>query len=275
MKIDTHHHFWKYNAAEYGWIGDDMKNLRRDFLAKDLRQALASAGVDAAISVQARETVEETRWLLEIAAAEPKILGVVGWVELAGPRVEAELDRFVPDKKFKGVRHVLQAEPANELMDDSKFNDGISKLASRNLVYDILIFERHLKQAIAFVDRHPKQVFVLDHVAKPLISAHVLEPWRRQMHELAKRPNVYCKISGMITEADWLHWSPADLAPYIATAIDAFTPRRLMFGSDWPVMLAAGNYRLWHDTVTRAVEALTEEERDRFWSGTAKEAYRL
>ncbi len=276
MKIDTHHHFWKYSAKEYGWIGDDMKMLRQDFLAKDLRQALAGAGVDAAISVQARETLEETRWLLEIAASEPqKIVGVVGWVQLAGPDVEADLDRFVPDKKFKGVREILQGEPNNDRMDDPKFNNGISKLASRNLTYDILIYERHLKQAIALVDRHPKQVFVLDHIAKPLIRGHVLEPWRTLIKALAERPNVYCKISGMATEAHWLEWSPADLAPYIATVIDAFTPRRLMFGSDWPVMLVAANYRLWHDTFTRAIAPLSAEERDRIWSGTAKEVYRL
>jgi L-fuconolactonase len=275
MKIDTHHHFWRYSAAEYGWIGDDMKALRRDFVAADLREALASAGVDAAISIQARETLEETRWLLEIAKGEAKIAGVVGWVNLAGPAVEAELDRFLPGRKFKGVRHVLQAEPANDLMDDARFNAGISKLASRNLVYDILIFERHLKQAVRFVDKHPKQVFVLDHVAKPLIKGHVLEPWRRDIAELARRPNVYCKISGMITEADWLHWSPADLEPYIATVIDAFTPKRLMFGSDWPVMLAAGSYKVWHDVVARAVAPLTAAERDRIWSGAANEAYRL
>ncbi|MEZ5401910.1 MAG: amidohydrolase family protein [Bryobacteraceae bacterium] len=275
MKIDTHHHFWKYTPAEYGWIGDDMKLLRRDFLAADLRLAMAEAGVDAAISVQARETVEETRWLLEIAGAEPKIVGVVGWVELAGKNVEAELDRFTGDGKFKGVRHILQSEPANELMDDPKFNEGVAKLAPRKLVYDILIYERHLKQAITFVDRHPNQVFVLDHIAKPLIQGHVLEPWRTLMRQLAERENVYCKLSGMVTEADWLHWSPADLAPYVATAIDTFTPKRLMFGSDWPVLLAAGNYRLWHDTVARAVAELSEAERERFWSGTAREAYRL
>lgn len=275
MKIDAHHHFWKYDPKEYGWIGDNMKAIRRDFLVRELTAALRSAGVDGAVSVQARQTLEETRWLLEIASREKIIRGVVGWVELANPKVDADLEKFASNKKLRGVRHVLQEEPANQLMDDPKFNAGIAKLRRHGLVYDVLIFERHLKQAVRFIDKHPGQVFVLDHVAKPKIKEHVLGDWVNGIREFAKRPNTYCKISGMVTEADWKNWKPVDLKPYIATVIDAFTPKRLMFGSDWPVALVASDYKRWHDTVAVEVRSLTAAEQERFWSGTAVEAYKL
>ncbi|MFN7924478.1 MAG: amidohydrolase family protein [Bryobacteraceae bacterium] len=275
MRIDSHHHLWKYGIQEYGWIGDDMKAIQRDFLAPELAAALKSGGIDGAVTVQARETLEETRWLLGIAAKAPIIKGVVGWVELVNPKVEADLEKFSADKKLKGVRHVLQAEPANQLMDDPRFNAGVEKLDKHGLVYDVLIFERHLKQAIAFVDRHPRQRFVLDHVAKPKIKEHVLEPWRTLMKDLAKRPNIYCKISGMATEADWKGWTAADMKPYIDTVLEAFGPKRLMFGSDWPVMLVASPYRKWVDTVAAAIGKLSAAEQARIWGETAAEAYRL
>jgi len=275
MKIDAHHHFWKYDPKEYGWINENMKAIRRDFLVPELTAALGSAGVDGAISVQARQTLEETRWLLEIASREKIIRGVVGWVDLASPNVDSQLARFASNRKLRGVRHVLQEEPADQLMDDPKFNAGVARLRNYGLVYDVLIFERHLKQALRFIDRHPGQIFVLDHVAKPRIREHVLGDWVTGIREFARRPNTYCKVSGMVTEADWRHWKPADLKPYIATVMEAFTPKRLMFGSDWPVALVASDYKRWHDTVAAEVAMLSRQEQDRFWSGTATEAYSL
>ena len=170
---------------------------------------------------------------------------------------------------------MLQDEPANALMDDAKFNAGISRLAKFNLVYDVLIFERHLEQAIRFVDKHPKQVFVLDHIAKPRIKDGVMEPWAKLITELARRPNIYCKISGMATEADWAKWTATGMKPYIDTVIAAFTPKRLMFGSDWPVLLVASDYKRWADTVGGAIAKLSPDEQNRIWGGTAAEAYKL
>ncbi len=275
MRVDAHHHFWKYDPVAYGWISEPMKAIRRDFLAKDLAAAMKSAGVEGAVSVQARQTVEETQFLLDIAAKAKIIWGVVGWVPLVDPKVEAHLEKFAANKRLKGVRHVLQDEPANALMDDTAFHAGIAKLERYNLVYDVLIFERHLEQAIRFIDQHPKQVFVLDHVAKPRIKDGIREPWARLMKEFAKRPNTYCKISGMVTEADWAKWTATGMQPYIDTVIEAFTPKRLMFGSDWPVMLVASDYKRWVDTVAGAIAKLSKTEQARVWGQTAAEAYKL
>ena len=275
MRIDAHHHFWKYDPKEYGWISDAMKVIRRDFLAADLEAAAKTAGVEGAVSVQARQTLEETTFLLDIAAKARIIRGVVGWVPLVERDVEKHLAKFAANPRLKGVRHVLQDEPANALMDDAAFNAGIAKLPRFKLVYDVLIFERHLEQAIRFVDKHPNQVFVLDHVAKPRIKDGILEPWARQIKELARRPNIYCKISGMATEADWSRWTATGMQPYIDTVLAAFTPKRLMFGSDWPVMLVASDYGRWAATVGGAIGKLSAAEQNRIWGETAVEAYKL
>ncbi len=274
-KIDSHHHFWKYDAVEYGWIGDSMRSLRRDFLPSDLHRALDEGGVQQAISVQARQTLEETHWLLEMAAKDTRIAAVVGWVPLISTGLDMALQPLAPHPKLKSVRHVLQDEPANQLMDNPEFNRGIERLHHYGLRYDLLIFERHLSQAIQFVDRHPNQVFILDHIAKPTIAKHVMEPWRTKIGELAKRENVYCKISGMVTEADWANWKTADLTPYLDTVLKAFGPARLMYGSDWPVMLVASSYGRWSKLIGEYLSKLSEAEQTRIWSSTAKEAYRI
>jgi L-fuconolactonase len=273
--IDTHHHFWKYSTKDYRWIGDSMKVIRRDFLPPDLEKALKEAGVDGAISVQARQTVEESDWLLGMAEKSKFLLGVVGWADLRHKGVEKDLERLAKHKKFKGVRHVIQDEPDDNFILGAAFNEGIRKLLKYDLRYDILIFEKHLKPSIQFVDRHPKQVFILDHIAKPRIKDRVLSPWRENMIELAKRPNVYCKISGMITEADWTKWTSADLAPYLDGAMEAFGPKRLMFGSDWPVMLVAGQYKPWVDLVKKTISRYSKAEQERILVKNAVEAYKL
>jgi len=247
--IDSHHHFWKYSAAEYGWLGDkpgdDMAALRRDFLPPDLRAVLTACGVDAAVSVQARQSLEETNWLLDMAECHDFIRGVVGWVPLADPGVAGILEQLATRKKLKGVRHIVQGEPDDRFLLRDDFNRGINALAAYDLVYDILIYERQLPAAIEFVDRHPNQRFVLDHIAKPRIRDGVISPWRENMRELARRENVYCKISGVATEADFRNWTAAQLRPYIDAALGAFGPKRVMFGSDWPVCLAAIPYMDW------------------------------
>lgn len=273
--IDTHHHFWKYSVKEYGWINDNMKAIRRDFLPPDLFKEIKAAGVDGAVSVQARQTVEESDWLLDMAEKNDFLKGVVGWVDLRNKAVDKDLERLAKHKKFKGVRHVIQDEPDDNFILGAAFNEGIKKLLKYDLRYDILIFEKHLKASIAFVDKHPKQIFILDHIAKPRIKDRVLSPWRENMLEIAKRPNVYCKISGMVTEADWKKWSAADLAPYFDTTLQSFGPKRLMLGTDWPVMLVAGNYKQWVDIVKQVVSRYSAAEQERILYKNAVEAYKL
>jgi L-fuconolactonase len=275
FKIDAHHHLWKFDPKEYGWIDENMQALRRDFLPADLHAVLTAAGITASVAVQARQTVEETRWLLELAGQNDFMKGVVGWVPLADPKAGAVIDEFAANPKLRGVRHVLQDEPDENHILRADFNRGIRELARHKLTYDILIFERHLPQTIRFVDQYPKQIFVVDHLAKPRVKYKAISPWREHMQELAKRDNVYCKISGLATEADHKNWTEAQLDPYIDAVLSAFGPRRVMFGSDWPVCLLAVSYGRWVDIAGRATAKLSTHEQQRFWSGTAVEAYGL
>lgn len=275
MKIDSHHHFWNYDPVEYSWIDDTMKVIRRDFLPKHLRAEIAAAGVDGVVSVQARQNLAETQWLLDFASQQDFIKGVVGWVELVSPKVGAELECFATNPKLKSIRHVVQGEPDDNFILREDFNRGIRELKRFNLVYDILILERHLPPTIKFVDAHPDQVFVLDHIAKPRIKAGVFEPWNKNLRELAQRPNVYCKASGLVTEADFATWTEPQLQRYFDVALEAFGPKRLMFGSDWPVCLVACGYARWHKLVSDWISKLTLAEQSRILGGTAVEAYRL
>lgn len=275
MKIDSHHHFWNYDPVEYSWIDDTMKVIRRDFLPEHLRAEIAAAGVDGVVSVQARQNLAETQWLLDFASQQDFIKGVVGWVELVSPKVGAELECFATNPKLKSIRHVVQGEPDDNFILREDFNRGIRELKRFNLVYDILILERHLPPTIKFVDAHPDQVFVLDHIAKPRIKAGVFEPWNKNLRELAQRPNVYCKASGLVTEADFATWTEPQLQRYFDVALEAFGPKRLMFGSDWPVCLVACGYARWHKLVSDWISKLTLAEQSRILGGTAVEAYRL
>jgi L-fuconolactonase len=274
MTIDSHHHLWKYSAAEYGWITPEMKVIRRDFLPADLEPLMHHFGIEGTVAVQARQTLEETTWLLGLSEKHPLIRGVVGWVPLTeGAGVKRSLERFAAHKRLRGVRHVVQDEPDPQYILRKDFNEGVSALREFGLRYDILIFERHLPAAIEFVDRHPNQTFILDHIAKPRIKDKIISPWDRNMRELAKRQNVYCKLSGMITEADPRHWTAEGLQPYFDVVLGAFGSRRVMYGSDWPVMLLAGDYERWYRTVRLAIAKLSQAEQDRIMGGTAAEAY--
>ena len=275
IRIDSHQHFWRYNPKEYGWINDSMAALRRDFLPADLRRELDRSGVDATVAVQARQTVEETRWLLSLARESAFIVGVVGWVPLALPSLESLLDDLALDPKLRGVRHVIQDERDDDFILRSDFNRGVQQLERHGLTYDILIFEHHLPQAIRFVDQHPNQLFILDHIAKPRIRDKILSPWRENIRELSRREHVYCKLSGMVTEADPKRWKEGDLAPYIDTVLETFGPRRLMFGSDWPLCLLGTSYLDWSVLVQRQIGCLSQAEQDRILGGTARQAYGL
>ena len=274
-KIDAHHHLWRYNAAEYGWLDDDMRALRRDFLPQDLVPELAAAGIDGTVAVQARQTLDETRWLLEMADQCDAIRGVVGWAPIAGEDFPGVMEEFEHRTKLKGLRHVIQGEPDENYILRADFNSGILAMQGSGLVYDILIYERHLPQTIEFVDEYPDQVFVLDHIAKPRIGAGMMQPWADNLHELALRQNVCCKLSGMVTEADWKTWTPDTLRPYLDVVVDAFGVDRLMAGSDWPVCLVATEYARWFDVLRTYFAGFSESERDAIFGGTAIEVYQL
>jgi L-fuconolactonase len=274
-RLDAHQHFWSYDPAEYGWISENMVAIRQDFLPNDLRAASESSGITGSIAVQARQSLRETCALLGMAEDDDFVRAVVGWAPLLDPHVDGILEGFAAQPKLRGVRHVLQDEPDPEYMLRDDFNFGISTLKRLGLVYDILIYERHLPQAIQFVDRHPDQIFVLDHVAKPRAAARELSPWRERFTELARRPNVYCKLSGLVTEADHQSWKESDLMPYMEVALEAFGPKRLMFGSDWPVLLLAATYQQWVSIVEVLVGRLSKDEQERIWHDTVQEAYGL
>jgi L-fuconolactonase len=274
-RIDAHHHLWRYSKEEYGWIAGNMAAIARDFLPQDLQQVLSSSGIDGSIAVQARQTIEETQSLLDFAQQFDAIRGVVGWAPIASPELPAVLDRLKPFQKLKGFRHVVQDEPDDAFLLRPDFNAGIALLKQYALVYDILIFERHLPAALSFVDRHPAQVFVLDHIAKPRICDSVLEPWRTNIRELARRENVFCKLSGMVTEAHWAHWHPQDLQPYFDVVLDAFGPKRLLAGSDWPVCLLATTYQTWLSTLREFISPLSSTEQEMILGGVATHVYSL
>lgn len=242
MILDSHHHFWMYNIAEYDWINDDMRVIRRDFLPPDLENEMKWSGVSGVVSVQARQSLAETEWLLGLAWDYDFIKGVVGWVDLCNENVEEKLVSYTSNTKLVGIRHVLQGEPDDKFMLREDFLRGISLLERYNLTYDILIYPKHLPYATELVKMFPHQKFVLDHLAKPYIKDNVIEPWKSDIEALAANQNVYCKISGMVTEADWTNWKPETFYPYIDTVTGAFGYDRVMVGSDWPVCLVAGSY---------------------------------
>jgi L-fuconolactonase len=272
-RIDSHHHLWKYSPKEYPWMLDGMDSIRRDFLVSELQQAMKEGGIDGVVTVQARQSLVETEWLLDLASRHDFMRGVVGWVPLTDPAVATYLERYAANRKLKAVRHVLHDERDDLYILRDDFNRGIARLKELGLRYDILIFERQLPQTVEFVDRHPNQVFILDHIAKPRIKDHLLSPWREHMRDLARRENVYCKLSGMVTEADWSAWTERDIQPFIEVVLECFGPRRVMFGSDWPVALVACTYTRWIEVVERATESLSASERNRLFGATAKEAY--
>ncbi len=274
MAIDSHHHFWNYDPVEFDWIDDSMRTIRRSFLPNDLQAEISQAGIDGVISVQARQILEETDFLLEQAKANDFIKGVVGWVPLADANITEVLDRYKSADKLKAVRHVVQGEP-DGFLDGESFNRGIQALQAQGLVYDVLIFERQLEEAIRFIDRHPNQVFVLDHIAKPQIKIDQLDPWQANIRELAKRENVSCKLSGMVTEADFENWTEQQLRPYLDTVLAAFGSDRLMFGSDWPVCLVASAYKRWHDLICEYIQPLSSDEQAAIMGDTAIRAYKL
>ncbi|MCH7225865.1 amidohydrolase family protein [Haloferula sp. A504] len=274
MKIDSHHHLWAINDTDYPWIDEEKSVIRRDFLAGDAARNFKSSGIGGSVVVQARQIVEETEWLLGLAEANDWMRGVVGWVPLLEDAGEPFLERFAPHPKLCGVRHVVHDEPDDDFILREDFNEGIRRLMNYGLVYDILIFEKHLPQTIEFVDRHPEQIFVVDHIAKPVVRRDAFdEAWAKNTRELARRENVSCKVSGMVTEVRDAEWDVDLLRPYFETVLEAFGAGRLMFGSDWPVCLLRSEYGQWVECVTELVAGLSEEEKAAIWGGNAVRIY--
>jgi len=272
MRLDAHQHFWSYDAAQYPWIPPGSP-LHRSWLPDDLAALQRPLGFDGSIAVQARQVVEESDWLLSLADRHEVVKGVVGWVDLRSDRVEADLERLARHPKFVGVRHVVQEEPDDDFMLGKDFQRGISKLAAFGLTYDILIYPKQLPAAIRLVDNFPEQPFVLDHIAKPFIKDGILEPWASQLRRLARAPNVHCKVSGMLTEADHQAWRPEHFRPYLDVVFEAFGPQRLMYGSDWPVCLFAGSYEQAYRLVDDYARHLSEAARGGLFGGNAAAFY--
>jgi L-fuconolactonase len=276
MKIDSHHHLWAINDTDYVWMSEAHAVIRRDFLSADLDATLDESGIDGSVAVQARQMVEETDFLLAIADANPRIKAVVGWVPLCENGGEPFLEHYAAHPKLTGVRHVVHDEPDDDFILRPDFNQGIRNLAKYGLLYDILIFWKHLPQTIKFVDMHPEQSFVVDHIAKPRIAAENFDTeWAAGIRELAKRENVSCKISGMLTEVRGEKWDTDLLRPYFDTVYEAFGPRRVMFGSDWPVCLLRSSHAEWTRICADLTNALNPGEKAAFWGGNAARIYQI
>lgn len=275
MRVDSHQHFWIYSPGEYGWIDDSMAALRRDFLPNHLQPELESCGIHGSIAVQARQSLEETRWLLELAESSKWILGVVGWVDLRSPEVQSQLKALTRNPKLVGVRHIVQSEPDDRFLLQPDFLRGISALEEFDLAYDILIYTKHLPVAAEFVQRFPRQRFVLDHLAKPPIKSGDIDFWAQGIRRLAEFPNLFCKLSGLVTEADWQQWEPEQIVPFLDVAFEAFGPDRLMVGSDWPVCLVASSYARWAEVVKTYLLGRKPEYRDSVLGGNAQRFWRL
>jgi L-fuconolactonase len=275
MRIDAHQHYWLYNERDYGWMDDSCEPIKRDFMPDHLKPLLASLGFAGSIVVQARQTLEETEWLLSLADQHSSILGVVGWLDLCSEQIDEQLQRFASHPKLRGVRHVVQDEPDDNFMLRADFQRGISRLKDYGLTYDLLLFPRHLKPAFQLVERFPEQPFVLDHIAKPNIAGSVISGWKEGIYELAAHPNVYCKLSGMVTEAKRGHWQAEDFRPYLDIVFDAFGSGRLMIGSDWPVCLLNGDYSSVMGIVLDYVKALPQADQEAILGGNCARFYGL
>ena len=273
--LDSHQHFWQVGRFDYPWLSPELGVLYQDYLPADLEPVLKRCGVDKTVLIQASNSLAETRWLLRLADQNPFIAGVVGWVDLASETLEQELDELAAHPKFKGVRHLVESEPADDWLTQSKAIRGLQALGKSGVSYDLLVHTRHLKYARMVAEQCPKLRLVVDHMAKPPIARHEIDEWVIEIRELAAYENVWCKLSGLVTEADWKSWQVEDLQPFVDRALEYFGPRRMMFGSDWPVCLLAATYDQVLDAAELLVRDLPGEERDRIFRKNAIDFYRL
>jgi L-fuconolactonase len=275
MRLDSHQHFWSYSESEYDWIDERMSRIRRDFAPGDLDPILRRNGFDGSVAVQVRQSLEETEYLLGLADEHDFIRGVVGWVDLRSPGVRRDLERLSEQPRFRGVRHIVQAEPDDRFLLRDDFLRGVELLRDLDLTYDILVYHHHLPVVVDFVARFPEHRLVLDHIGKPPIAKGELEPWASSIRKLGKFENLCCKVSGMVTEADWRGWKKSDFALYLEIVLESFGPRRLLFGSDWPVATLAASYEEVFEIVEDFLEPLSSSEKYAVFGGNAVDFYRL
>ena len=274
-RIDSHQHFWKFDPVRDSWINDEMRSIQKDFFPEDLQAILKQNGFDGCVAVQSDQSEAENHFHLQHTEKFDFIKGIVGWVDLQSSSVEERLQYYSSFKKMKGFRHVLQGEAQRDLMLQPAFMNGISLLKKYNFTYDILIFKDQLQYLPKFVSAFPDQPFVIDHIAKPDIKNSDIDQWKKDMKQLSQFENLYCKISGMVTEADWQNWKKEDFKPYMDVAVETFGTDRLLFGSDWPVCLVAASY----DEMLRIVEdyfsSFSKEEQNKFFGLNAIRFYNL
>jgi L-fuconolactonase len=275
MVIDSHQHFWKYEPVKHSWIDDDMSVIRRDFSPSDLAKVYQENGIDGCVAVQADQTLEETDFLIDLASINNFIKGIVGWVDLRAENIENVLEKYSTDKIVKGFRHVVQGEADHNFLLRPNFSRGISLLEKHNFTYDILVFPHQLGSVLEFVKKFPHQKFVIDHIAKPYIKDGYFEGWATMMTAIGKHKNVSCKMSGMVTEADFNTWTPEQIHPYMDTVLEAFGSKRILFGSDWPVCLVAGNYSKIKKLTTDFISQLSQIEQNSIMGNNAIEFYNL
>lgn len=275
MHIDAHQHFWIYNNREFGWIDDSMAALRRNFLPEDLGPELKASGFQGSVVVQTRQTLEETNWLLGLADAHESILGVVGWADLRGPDIRSQLKTLSGHRKLVGLRHIVQSEPDDRFLLRPEFLRGIEMLEDFDLAFDILIYTKHLPVADEFVRKFPRQRFVLDHMAKPPIRNGQIDAWASGIRRLSEMPNVFCKLSGLVTEADWKSWTREEIIPYLDVALASFGADRLMIGSDWPVCLVAASYAKVISIVKDYISERVPKHAGNVLGGNAQRFWRL
>jgi len=276
LKIDAHQHFWRYDPIQHEWINHEMRVIQKDFMPEDLQPVLRAAGIDGCVLVQVDQTEDENEFQLEHAGKHDFIKGVVGWVDLQSPGVEERLAFYKKYPKMKGFRHILQGEKDRALMLKPAFKRGVGLLQKFGFTYDILIFPDQLGYSLDFTSSFPDQPFVIDHVAKPYIKdKRLTSEWKAAIRAVAARENVYCKISGMVTEADWKRWKAEDLHPYIDTVVEAFGTRRILYGSDWPVCLVAATYEQWHGLMKDYFSKFSKDEQAAVFGGNAIQFYNL
>jgi len=275
LKIDSHQHFWKYEPVKHSWIDDDMTVIQNDFFPADLKQIYDNTGIDGCVAVQADQKEEETNFLLELANKNDFIKGIVGWVDLRADNLEERLKHYAQYDKIKGFRHVVQDEPDANFIIGEQFKKGVSLLQSYGFAYDILIFPNQLPASLKLIETLPEHRFVIDHIAKPHIKAGKITEWETNMRKIAAHKNVYCKVSGMVTEADWKKWKYEDFAPYLDIVFDAFGTDRIMYGSDWPVCLLGGSYEKVKSIIDQYIEKFSSEEQQKIMGGNAIAFYQL
>lgn len=276
MRIDAHQHFWELGRFDYSWLeAEAVRPIRRDYLPTDLKPLIDEVQIDRTVFVQTQHNVAETRWVLDMAKEHPFLCGVVGWVDLASDRCEEQLLEFKDDPHFVGIRHVTHDEPDDDFIVRDDVRRGLKILERHRVPFDLLFYVKHLRHASTLAKELTELPLVIDHLAKPEIKDHRSDNWIDDFRAAAKFPNVYCKLSGMITEASWTDWTCEDLRPYVETAIECFGPKRCMFGSDWPVCELAGSYRQVYDALTQCISSLSDDEQAQVMGKTAIEFYGL